>query len=206
MELAGDAEAFEQFVRESRASLLLSAVNMCGEWHTADDIVQDALVILHRRWPYVEPGRRTAYMRAVMAHLVIHGRRRRARHREASFDALPEVATPQEEEAGQVADRLVVMAALGDLPMRQRRCVYLRYWLDLSGAEIAQALQVPPGTVRSDLARAAVRLRRALERTFCWRIAVGDSHAVELDQRDANQTLALAVARPKRADDMVPAP
>jgi DNA-directed RNA polymerase specialized sigma24 family protein len=70
MEMA--LESFEQFARRSRTSLRLSAAAMCGEWHAADDLVQEALVILYRHWDDIEPPARAAYARTVMSHLVTH--------------------------------------------------------------------------------------------------------------------------------------
>jgi len=159
----GAAAEFEQFVRRFRTSLRLSAAAICGEWHAADDLVQEALVILHRRWDDVEPRARGAYARTVMSHLVTQGHSSVRWERELSHDVLPEPAPPScEEEGEEVANRLAIKEALEGLPARQRNAVYLRYWEGLSTDAIAQALHVPAGTVRSDLVRAVVRLRGIL--------------------------------------------
>jgi RNA polymerase sigma factor (sigma-70 family) len=161
MEMALDAAAsFEQFVRRTRTRLRLSAATMCGEWHTADDLVQETLVIMHRHWDDIEPSARGAYARAVISHLVVQGRRSARWERELLCDVLPDLSPQSREE--EVAIQLMVKDALDGLPTRQRSAVYLRYWEGLPTGAIAQTLHVPAGTVRSDLARAAVRLRGVL--------------------------------------------
>lgn len=158
---AGDVSPeFEQFVRDFRPSFRLSAIGGCDDWHTAEDLVQDALVILHRRWYHIEPHARVAYVRVVISHLVAQMRRSGRCKHESPSDTLPELTHSSHEE--EIADRLVIKGALDDLPARQRSAVYLRYWSGLSTEEIASALHVPSGTVRSDLTRAATRLRRVL--------------------------------------------
>jgi RNA polymerase sigma factor (sigma-70 family) len=170
------AVVFEQFVRRSRAKLLLGAAAMCGEWHAADDFVQETLVILHRRWDDIQPVARAAYARTVMAHLVgrEHGSVRR--ERESLRDVLPEPAgSALDEGEDQVVIRLTLKDALDRLPARQRTAVYLRYWEGLSTQSIAQSLRVPAGTVRSDLTRAVKRLRADLRADFRAGCPVGDA-------------------------------
>jgi len=60
-----------------------------------------------------------------------------------------------------VGERAALLAALRQLPARQRAVVVLRYWEDLSDAQIAAALACSPGTVRSQLSRALTKLRES---------------------------------------------
>jgi RNA polymerase sigma factor (sigma-70 family) len=60
-----------------------------------------------------------------------------------------------------VSDRAVLLAALRQLPPRQRAVVVLRYWEDLTDAQIAATLGCSPGTVRSQLSRALTKLRES---------------------------------------------
>jgi len=137
---------------------------MCSEWHAADDLVQEALVILHRHWNDIEPQARAAYAQTVMAHLVTHSHRSARWERELLSYVLPEQATPSREE--ELINRLVIKDAVNGLPARQRNAVYLRYWEEMPTKAIAQTLHVPAGTVRSDLARALFRLRGVLLSSF----------------------------------------
>ena len=161
MEMARDAAAFEQFVKRSRTSLRLVATSICGEWHAADDLVQETLVILHRRWTDIEPEARDAYARTVMAHLNMRGHASARWRHESPGGVISEQAAPACEEDN-LANRLMLGNALRSLPARQRNAVYLRFWEGLSTGEIALALNAPGGTVRSDLTRAMAQLRRTL--------------------------------------------
>lgn len=136
---------------------------LLGDWHTAEDLTQDALMIPYRRWNVIAPHARIAYARTVISHLGTRLHRSTHHRREVPHDVSPEPpgSLHEEDEEG-VSRRLAIAEALKSLPERQRRAVYLRYWARLSTDEIAVRLGVPPGTARSDLARAARRLRQAL--------------------------------------------
>jgi RNA polymerase sigma factor (sigma-70 family) len=71
----------------------------------------------------------------------------------------PEIAV--EGPAELVSDRAVLLAALRQLPVRQRAVVVLRYWEDLTDTQIAATLGCSPGTVRSQLSRALAKLRES---------------------------------------------
>ena len=62
---------FGEFVRGYREKLRKFAFWMCGDWHASEDIVQDALMAIHRRWPGLDDAGRISYARTVVAHLVI---------------------------------------------------------------------------------------------------------------------------------------
>ena len=152
---------FGEFVRGYRETLRKLAFWMCGDWHASEDIVQDALMAIHRRWPGLDDAGRISYARTVVAHLVIREVRGRGRFKE---DRLDEEAGACEEE--QWADRLTVRDALAYLSARQREVVMLRFWNALSTGEIAERLSIPAGTVRSDLTRAYATLRMLLQESF----------------------------------------
>ena len=98
-----------------------------------------------------------AYQRRI---LVNTSNRRFRRHRvtEQSGDP-PEIAV--EGPADLVGERAALLAALRELPPRQRAVVVLRYWEDLTDVQIATALGCSPGTVRSQLSRALAKLRES---------------------------------------------
>lgn len=160
-ETASKAE-FEQYVKHFESVLRRSALAMCPDWHTADDLLQETLIILYLHWKQIQPAARNAYARVVMAHLLDHWHRGARWERESLYDVIPEVALVAQEGGDEITERLAIRDALGALSKRQRSAVILRYWHSLSIAEISYTLNVPRGTVQSDLFRAVARLRALL--------------------------------------------
>jgi len=156
-------ETFSQYAGQVRPTLRQSAFALCGNWYTADDVVQETLMILHRRWHVVERSAgRAGYAHVVMSHLLAHEHRCLQKAREQAWDPLPELAADADE-IDHAVDRLVLEKALAELPTRQRTVVVLHYWFGLNSGEVARMLSSPPGTVRSQLARALASLRVALQ-------------------------------------------
>jgi RNA polymerase sigma factor (sigma-70 family) len=156
------AITFEEFAKLFRTSMQITALSATGDPLAVDDLVQETLLILYRRWDHVDPSARRAYTRTVMYHLAALYKRARSRETLSQASAAPEPVSRQSVDES-VVDRLVMEDALGRLGERQRNVVRLRYWEALSTAEISSALHIPVGTVRSDLTRAARRLREILQ-------------------------------------------
>lgn len=178
---------FERFVVRSRGTLRLSALAICGDWHTAEDLLQEALVVVHRRWDDIESSARNSYVRTVMVRLLAQERSCARSRRESIRAELPEPRKRVEERSQlgvevEIADRLAIEDALAGLPKRQRNAIQLRYWWGLSTEEIARTLRVPNGTVRSDLSRAATGLRRALLPSFPQRVGLAAAGGDEIDR------------------------
>jgi RNA polymerase sigma-70 factor (sigma-E family) len=150
--------SFEGFVRTRGPALLRYAHLVCGDGHQAHDLVQDALVKVHRRWPAVEVAAPFAYTRRVITNEYLSWRRRlMSREVPAAF---PSAADPAEPAPGEdFGDRALVWAVVKSLPRRQRIVVVLRYYEDLSDRDIAEVLGVAESTVRSQAARALAALR-----------------------------------------------
>jgi RNA polymerase sigma-70 factor (sigma-E family) len=131
---------------------------------TAEDVVQDAFGALHRRWGALDDTNRAlGYLRSAVLNGGRSTLRRRATVRRAG-DAAPlppadsaELLVVQDEAAS------AVRAALVELPRRQREVVVLRYFLDMSEAEIATALGISRGAVKAHAARALAALNARLE-------------------------------------------
>jgi RNA polymerase sigma factor (sigma-70 family) len=123
---------------------------------------------MYRRWDNISPEARLGYAYVVIRNLVIHFHRSLQMRREASLDELAlDVAANVDADIGDLTVRApAIEQALGQLPERQRRALYLRYWQGLPTAEIAKVLKIPAGTVRSDLTRASAQLRAALRPGF----------------------------------------
>lgn len=145
------------YVRLVRLSALLQ-----GDQAVAEEIVQDAFVALHQRWRRLrEPGNAVAYLRTSVVHGSRSAQRRRvvaARHRPAP----PADEPSAEHQAVLDAAASAVVDALRELPGRQREALVLRYYGGLSEAEIAEAMKISQGAVKSHVSRGMAGLREAM--------------------------------------------
>ncbi|USQ76621.1 SigE family RNA polymerase sigma factor [Ornithinimicrobium cryptoxanthini] len=160
-----DPEAeFVAYVNARRGALLRSAMLITGDPHTAQDLLQDALIKLAARWERVGEGSPDAYVRRIMFHDNI-SRWRRTR-REVPVREIAESARPlggsEPVDPARVVTGLDVRRALGELTDKQRAVLVLRYYDDLSETQIAQTLGVSNGTVKSQAHAALKRLRELL--------------------------------------------
>src|SRR2546423_3626599 len=123
---------FDRFVAESTDVLLRTAYLIVWDLGEAEDLVQETLFVLARRWPRVRRMERPlAYARRVLVNRAVGGAGRRARHRrELSADVLPERALETSPRAD-FGEHEELMGALAALPPRQRAVLVLRYFLDL---------------------------------------------------------------------------
>ena len=120
---------------------------------SAEEVVQDAFAKVYQRWGSID--RPSAYLRTC----VINGARDVLRRRRLAVWRRPD---PLPQAADLAADHL--LDALAVLTPRKRAAVVLRYYEDLSEAEIAEVLGVRPGTVKSMLHRSLLQLRGVVER------------------------------------------
>lgn len=134
----------------------------------AEDVVQDAFVATHRHWDSIrEGGRVVGYLqtavvngcRSVQRHNVVVDRENR---REAGSADLPGRASHDSAEAQvlRLVERDAMFEALDSLPGRQREVLVLRYYGDLSEAQIAATLEISPGSVKAHAHRGLSALRR----------------------------------------------
>ncbi|MCW2814587.1 MAG: Sigma-70, region 4 type 2 [Nocardioides sp.] len=145
--------------------LVRLSVLLVRDLGTAEEVVQDAFVALHGRWGRLrEPDRALAYLRQA----VVNRSRSVLRHRgvvdrHAARERLPD-PLPSAEVPALVSDRrAAVLDALRTLTERQREVLALRYYLDLSEADIAETLGISRGAVKSHASRGAAALRALLE-------------------------------------------
>jgi RNA polymerase sigma-70 factor (sigma-E family) len=161
MRSAKDDE-FRAYVLEHRGGLVRTATLLtAGDAHLAEDVVQSTLTRLYVSWPlFVRAGNREGYARRALVNALMDEHRRPWRRRESSAASLPDVHTAESETGSARTEAL--MAALRELPPRQRSAVVYRYFHDLSVADTADALGCSQGTVKSQTARALDRLRDVL--------------------------------------------
>jgi RNA polymerase sigma-70 factor (sigma-E family) len=145
---------FEDFVAARRPHLRRLAYALCGDWHTAEDLVQTALAKLYVAWPRVaRKGAEEAYCRRILVNARIDDSRRAVRRETPGLEGF-DVAS----RATDPTDRPALMDALAQLPRQQRQTVVLRHWWGLSVAETAEELGISEGTVKSHTSRALERL------------------------------------------------
>ncbi len=152
---------FEENYRE----LCRLAALLLRDPHGAEEVVQEAFLKTFAGWRRIRhPERAQFYLRAGVVNLCrTRLRRRTTEDRGNRTTWAGDEARSPGMEPGQHAERLVVLAAVQALPERQREAVILRYYLDLSEAEMASVLGCAPGTVKSQLSKARANLARQLE-------------------------------------------
>jgi RNA polymerase sigma-70 factor (sigma-E family) len=151
---------FNRFVAASSNDLVRAAYLIVWDLHEAEDLVQETLVRVARRWPKVSRmDHPAAYARQILLNLALRGNLKRSRRRaELSETPLGDPVAP----TGPLDTHDELHAALVALPPRQRAVLVLRYFLDLPEAEVAAALQCSLGTVKSTASRGLARLEQTL--------------------------------------------
>jgi RNA polymerase sigma-70 factor (sigma-E family) len=164
---------FAAFMAARQPALLRTAYLLTGDQHTAEDLVQTALAKLYLAWDKVHRREVVdAYVRRILVNEHNSLWRRAWKRREVSTDAVPDRHT--------VVDRTDdgQSAALWDfvqtLPRRQRAVIVLRYYEDLSEAEIADTLGISVGTVKSQASRALAAMRSRVQENPALARETGD--------------------------------
>jgi RNA polymerase sigma-70 factor (sigma-E family) len=150
---------FAEFAEAASPRLRRMAFLLCGDWHTAEDLVQSTLAKVFVSWRKI--SRRDsehAYAARTLINTYLADKRLK-RNEEILASELPErsVWLPPPE------TRIVVVNALATLPPKSRAVVVLRYWADLSVDQVAAMLGCSPGNVKSQSARALSKLRPLLD-------------------------------------------
>jgi RNA polymerase sigma-70 factor (sigma-E family) len=160
---------FDCFAAEVSDPLLRTGHLMTGDAAEAEDLVQETLLRVARRWNRVRfMDHPAAYARRVLINLVLRDANRRSRERAELWPRDGAAETPDESAARalqEVDDLAEFRWALAQLPARQRAVLVLRYWADLPVAEVAAILGCSEGTVTSTASRAAARLTETLARS-----------------------------------------
>jgi RNA polymerase sigma-70 factor (sigma-E family) len=152
-----------QMYREHYTPLVRTIALLVRDVTEAEDIVQEALLRLYRSWDQIrDQARAPAYLRSTAMNLARSRLRtiirRRDRHPEPGASAQPDETAI----AGEATSS--VIRALKSLPRRQRECLVLRYYLELTDREIAEDLGVSIGAVKQHLHRGMDKLEQSLER------------------------------------------
>jgi RNA polymerase sigma-70 factor (sigma-E family) len=160
---------YVEFVTHHADRLCRTAYLLCGDWRRAEDATQEALLRLYRVWPKIQRrGDIRGYARKAVVSATLDGLRLRSSREVVGGDSYFTAEADPADPVGQVESRLVITEALTQLPPRQRACVVLRYFDQLSVEETADVLGCRPGTVKSQTKHALGKLRS--------RLALSDIH------------------------------
>jgi RNA polymerase sigma-70 factor (sigma-E family) len=161
-EWSADRAVIELYSQHYRALVRLAAL-LVRDTPTAEEVVQDSFVAMHDGWQRLRDTEKAlAYLRQA----VVNRSRSVLRHRtvvDKNLQKAPPDMPSAEHGALVLLERSAVVAALRGLPDRQREAIVLRYYADLSEAEIATAMGISRGAVKSHTARGMTALRTALE-------------------------------------------
>jgi RNA polymerase sigma-70 factor (sigma-E family) len=150
---------YETYVGARAPTMLRLAYLIEGERAAAEDLLQTAFVKLYQAWPRIDRDLGPdAYLRRIIMTTHASRWRRKAVHEVPLADP-PEPARQQAAPDSAVADRHLLWAALGRLPRMQRAVVILRWYEDLTEADVARVLDVSVGTVKQHNHRALRALR-----------------------------------------------
>ena len=162
VEWSADRAVTELYSLHYRALVRLAAM-LVRDTPTAEEVVQDAFVAMHDGWHRLRDAEKAlAYLRQA----VVNRSRSVLRHRmvvDKNLQKAPPDMPSAEHGAFILLERSAVVAALRGLPDRQREAIVLRYYADLSEAEIATAMGISRGAVKSHTSRGISSLRAALE-------------------------------------------
>ena len=149
-------EEFAEFARGAAPRLLKAAWLICGDQHTAEDLVQSSMVKVYVRWPRLRQGNPLAYARTCLLNAHIDAHRRRGR--ETTVTQVPDVGS--HDQSWDDTDEVVRL--LAKLPLRERQVVVMRHYAGLPEAQVAELLGISVGTVKSSGSRGLARLRGAI--------------------------------------------
>ncbi|AUS78945.1 SigE family RNA polymerase sigma factor [Actinoalloteichus sp. AHMU CJ021] len=152
----------EDLYRQHRMRMVRLAILLVDDISTAEDVVQEAFTGLHRNWSGLrDAAAAVGYLRTA----VVNGSRSVLRRRKTAREYVPPHspnARSAESLAMLTAEHQTVVRALAQLPPRQREVLVLRYYGNLSEAEIAEATGISKGTVKSTASRALDALQAIL--------------------------------------------
>ena len=166
----GDEAAWETLVLSHQDAVFRLAYLMLGDAHEAEDAAQEVFVSAFRALNRFDTNRELRpWLLRIVTNLARNRRRSIARYFQALHRVVrlsPEPITHIDEQSAQQWEADTLWQAVKRLSPGEQEVVYMRYFLDLTEAEMATTLDVPPGTVKSRLHRAMRRLRIVVDNEF----------------------------------------
>jgi RNA polymerase sigma-70 factor (sigma-E family) len=162
MDTSSRDREFHAFFSAEGESLRRIGVWLTGDAEKGADLAQEALARTYRHWGRIRSEDPGPYARRTLVNLVRSAHRRSVIERRYQESQVKERAIV-ESSSGRVDEFLRVSRALKTLPPIRRAAIVLRFYEDMSEAEIARILDRPVGTVKSDIHRGLAKLRPLLE-------------------------------------------
>jgi RNA polymerase sigma-70 factor (sigma-E family) len=159
---ASAAAGFSEFAYSRWPALVRLAYGLTGDRGLAEDLAQTTLASAYASWSRVARAEDPdAYVRRILLN-ARHGSFRKRRVAEELTGSPPDAAA-MADMSGRLSERAAIITALAALPRRQREVIVLRFWLDLTDAQVADLLGCSIGTVKSRASRALAKLRGSAE-------------------------------------------
>jgi RNA polymerase sigma factor (sigma-70 family) len=177
---------FSLWLGERQSMLIRAARSICFDSQFADDVLQEALMDIYKRWEKIkEHENLDAYAIRVIVSKHADMRRKWLRKRSEKEVELAYAVNliALTDESDDVAERLLVQSALKSLSSMQRAVLVLHYQYGFALNEIAQALEIPPGTAASHLARGRATVAVNVE----WLPAIAKSERKALKSRKIHE-------------------
>lgn len=158
-------------MRSHAGQLLRTACLITWDDDEAEDLVQESLLRVSKRWGRIQRMEMpAAYARRILVNLALAGSQQRSRRRSELIEHDQEPLDQRIDLAAESAmscmtDRAELLDALGRLTPQQRAVLVLRYFEDLSEVQVAETLGCSTGTVKSSASRGVARLRTLLAKT-----------------------------------------
>jgi RNA polymerase sigma-70 factor (sigma-E family) len=159
--MSSQEQEYREFADSRAAALHRTAYLLCGDWHLADDLVQETFVQTFRHWRRVQRAdNQNAYVKRILINEFNRHWQRYGGLPVRPDNVRPEVAVP--DISDEVVNRADLLRALLTIPARQRATVVLRYLEGMSERETAAVMRCSEGTVKSQTARALNALEGCL--------------------------------------------
>jgi RNA polymerase sigma factor (sigma-70 family) len=161
--LAGEEAALEQIYRRYSALVYSVALRSLGDVTEAEDVAQKVFVAAWSGRHNYQPSRASipAWLLGITRNKVVDAHQARGKQRRIQTELITNVDPPSE--PLDIAERLIIAEEIGKLGEVPQRVLRMAFYEDLTHAQIAERLQLPPGTVKSHIRRSLIKLKARLE-------------------------------------------
>ncbi len=161
--LAGEESALEKIYRRYSGLVFTVALRSLGEVTEAEDVTQKVFLAAWDKRHNYRPDRASisAWLMGITRNKVVDAHQARAKQRRIATQVAANSDLPRE--TMDVAERLIIADEIARLDETPKKVLTLAFYEDLTHMQIAERLQLPPGTVKSHIRRSLIKLKRRLE-------------------------------------------